>query len=87
LGDASYALYLCHPIVMSAFALVWFASGISAGAPAYVGVAVSIVLAVLASIFVHRWFELPLTRFLQRRMRGSAEKRSASDLKPASQQA
>ena len=87
LGDASYALYLCHPIVMSAFAMVWFASGIDAKAPAYLGVAVSIVLAIVASILVYRWFELPLTRFLQRRMRDGAEKRSASDLKPASQQA
>jgi peptidoglycan/LPS O-acetylase OafA/YrhL len=85
LGDASYALYLCHPIVMSGFAMLWFASGINAKAPAYVGVAISIVLAIVASILVYRWFELPLTRLLQRRMR--AEKRSASDLKPVSQQA
>jgi peptidoglycan/LPS O-acetylase OafA/YrhL len=85
LGDASYALYLCHPIVMSGFAMLWFASGMDAKAPAYAGVAISIVLAIVASILVYRWFELPLTRLLQRRMR--AEKRSASDLKPVSQQA
>jgi exopolysaccharide production protein ExoZ len=87
LGDASYALYLCHPIVMSAFAMAWFATGIDTRAPAYIGVAFSTVLAIIASIFVYRWFEFPLTRFLQRRMHQSDSPRAAGDLKAASQRA
>jgi peptidoglycan/LPS O-acetylase OafA/YrhL len=87
LGDASYALYLCHPIVMSAFAMAWFATSIDTRAPAYIGVAFSTILAIIASIFVYRWFEFPLTRFLQRRMHQSDSPRAAGDLKAASQRA
>jgi exopolysaccharide production protein ExoZ len=87
LGDASYALYLCHPIVMSAFAMFWFAAGLNNRLPAYVGAGVSIVLAIAASILVYRWFEFPLTRFLQRGMRQSEGTRQSADLKAASQRA
>jgi peptidoglycan/LPS O-acetylase OafA/YrhL len=87
LGDASYALYLCHPIVMSAFAMLWFAAGLNDQLPAYLGTSVSIGLAVVASILVYRWFEFPLTRFLQKRMRQSDGARGSVDLKAASQRA
>jgi peptidoglycan/LPS O-acetylase OafA/YrhL len=87
LGDASYALYLCHPIVMSAFAMFWFAAGLNNRLPPYLGAGTSIVLAIIASISVYRWFEFPLTRFLQRRMRQSDGTRAAGDLRAASQRA
>ncbi|MBV8849757.1 MAG: acyltransferase [Methylobacteriaceae bacterium] len=87
LGDASYALYLCHPIVMSAFAIVWFGADINNRLPAYLGAGISIVLAIIAAILVYLWFELPLTRFLQRGMRQGDAPRTAADLKAASQRA
>ena len=87
LGDASYALYLCHPIVMSAFAIVWFAIGANNWLPPYLGAGISIVLAIITAISVYRWFESPLTRFLQKRIRQSEAPRAAGDLKPASQRA
>ena len=85
LGDASYALYLSHPLVMSAFAMIWFAAGANNTMPGYLGAGVSIMLAVAASILVYRWFEFPLTRFLQRRIR-FGEKVGPADLKPLPQQ-
>ena len=87
LGDASYALYLCHPIVMSAFAMAWYALGVNTRLPPYAGVGAAVALAIVTSIFVYRWFEFPVTRFLQRPVRAGAEKLLPSDLKPLSQQA
>jgi exopolysaccharide production protein ExoZ len=87
LGDASYALYLCHPIVMSAFAMAWFAIGLNNWLAPYLGAGISIVLAIITAISVYRWFEFPLTRLLQRRIRQSEAPRAAGDLKPASQRA
>jgi exopolysaccharide production protein ExoZ len=87
LGDASYALYLCHPIVMSAFALVWYAVGLNTRFPPYVGVGFSVVLAIFASVLVYRWFEFPLTRALQGRARAGAAKRSPASIDAVSQRA
>jgi peptidoglycan/LPS O-acetylase OafA/YrhL len=87
LGDASYALYLCHPIVMSTFAMLWFAVGLNMRLPAYLGAGVSIGLAIIASIVVYRWFEYPLTAFLQKRIRQSSATRPAGDIGTASQRA
>jgi exopolysaccharide production protein ExoZ len=87
LGDASYALYLCHPIVMSAFAMAWYALGLNTRFHPYAGVGFSIVLAIAASVLVYRWFEFPLTRALQRRARPGGDKRSAGDIDVLSQRA
>ena len=86
LGDGSYALYLCHPIVMSAFAAAWFAARLDTKMPAYMGAGISVLLALVTSVFVHRWFELPLTRVLQGRSRTPEEKPLAVP-RPVSQQA
>ena len=66
LGDASYALYLFHPLVLGAFSALWFALGVNKWLPAGVGVAASVVLSVGVSLLVYRWFERPVTQFLQR---------------------
>jgi peptidoglycan/LPS O-acetylase OafA/YrhL len=87
LGDASYALYLCHPIVMSAFAVGWFALGFNNRLNPYVGVGISLVLAVIASVLVYRWFERPLTRTLQKRVLPIEPKRPTSELEGVSQRA
>lgn len=64
-GDASYALYLCHPMVMSAFAAGWFLIGADRHLPPRVGVAIVVALSVVAALLVYRWFERPVTDFLQ----------------------
>lgn len=86
LGDASYALYLCHPIVMSAFASAWFVLALNTKLPAFVGILGCVLASIVASVFVHLWFERPLTRFLQARARRSAA-HPASGLGPMSQSA
>jgi peptidoglycan/LPS O-acetylase OafA/YrhL len=72
---------------MSAFAMVWFAAGLHAKFHPYLGVAISVMLAIATAVLVYRWFEFPLTRLLQRRARSSAEKRSPGNIKAVSQQA
>jgi exopolysaccharide production protein ExoZ len=79
LGDSSYAFYLCHPILMSAFSMVWFALALDKRLPAYLGVGVSVAAACGLSLVVHRWLEKPLTLALQRarpKQRGLGEARS-----------
>lgn len=65
LGDASYSLYLFHPllapIVPAAMAIVGFRVG-------WLAVIGSVGGAILASVLIYRWIEAPLTRVLQRRV-------------------
>lgn len=65
LGDASYALYLCHPIVMSVFSALWYALGLNNRLSAWTGVGLSMILSAAAAVFVYRFFEAPVTRALQ----------------------
>ena len=75
LGDASYALYLCHPIVMSAFAGLWFALGLDRRFPATAAVLACMALSIAAALAVYRWFEKPLTGWLQQQgLRLAADK-------------
>jgi exopolysaccharide production protein ExoZ len=71
LGDASYALYLFHPIVMSAVAAGWFALRLDARAPAWLAVALSLLLSALVALAIHRFLERPLTQRLQKRLGGA----------------
>ena len=63
LGDASYSLYLFHPLVApvvpAAFAIIGFRVG-------WVAVAGSVVLAIVAGFLIYRWVEAPITRRLQK---------------------
>lgn len=65
LGDASYALYLCHPIVISAFSAAWFFAGLHRFIPSWIAVAMSLGLAIAAARVIYRWFELPVTNYLK----------------------
>ena len=67
--------------------MLWFAVGLNVRLPAYLGAGVSIGLAIIASIVVYRWFEYPLTAFLQKRIRQSSATRPAGDIGTASQRA
>lgn len=69
IGDASYALYLVHPMVMSAFASGWFKLGVDQYLPPRAGVAIEVALSVAAALIVYRWFERPLTDYLQSKRR------------------
>jgi exopolysaccharide production protein ExoZ len=68
LGDASYAIYLFHPFVVSAIVIVL--------AKLQLGTTVSLVLAcggalvasAIAGLFIHRYFEKPVLGYLRRKM-------------------
>jgi peptidoglycan/LPS O-acetylase OafA/YrhL len=68
-GDASYALYLVHPMVMSAFASGWFKFGVDQYLPPRAGVAIEVALSIVAALLVYRWFERPVTDYLQSKRR------------------
>jgi exopolysaccharide production protein ExoZ len=66
LGDASYALYLCHPMLIS-MARVFSNKGylVPAAAP-WLYLACYVALCVAASLAVHRFVEKPMTAALRR---------------------
>lgn len=63
LGDASYALYLFHPIALRSMRLIL--SGTDIGPWTYIGLSVS--AAVVLSIVIHLAFEKPVMRYLRKR--------------------
>jgi peptidoglycan/LPS O-acetylase OafA/YrhL len=63
LGDASYALYLVHPFVMRAVALLWLHLHRPGGIYAYI--VISLALAQIAALAIHRYFEAPVTSWLR----------------------
>jgi peptidoglycan/LPS O-acetylase OafA/YrhL len=69
LGDASYALYLCHPFVLRALTIAWEKAGLASlfggtlGPAAYVVVATG--LAALISLPIYALFEKPVTARVQ----------------------
>ena len=54
LGDASYAIYLCH------FITVAVAARLVGGAPVWLFVSAAVALSLTAGLIVHRWIERPL---------------------------
>jgi exopolysaccharide production protein ExoZ len=66
LGDASYALYLVHPFVMRAAALLWTHLHRPGGAAAYV--VLCLIVSQVAALALHRMFERPVTAWLRRRL-------------------
>jgi peptidoglycan/LPS O-acetylase OafA/YrhL len=71
LGDASYALYLCHPIIMSALAGGWHAARLDRWLHPWIGAALLIVASIGAALAIYRWFEQPVTRALQTSAQGA----------------
>ena len=71
LGDASYALYLSHPMVLAAFAAAWFRFGADQVLPPRAGVAIGVALSIAVALVVYRRFERPVTEFLQAKRRES----------------
>src|SRR5437899_691534 len=60
LGDASYSLYLIHPIIIVALTLL------SPGAPSHPFMAVAFCTSILAAAAAHSWLEQPLIAALRR---------------------
>ncbi|MBU6472730.1 MAG: acyltransferase, partial [Alphaproteobacteria bacterium] len=68
LGDASYSIYLSHPILLSAFSQLWRKAGFSALSYAHpLFVVLSVVLAAMGGVTVYRFVELPLSRAFSRK--------------------
>jgi exopolysaccharide production protein ExoZ len=66
LGDASYALYLLHPMVIRPLRLMWDHAGLSATASPWSFIALGILVVVPVAIVVHLWIERPMTKFARR---------------------
>ena len=59
-------------MVMMAVAFVWFALGLHNRFPAPAAVALCVVVSIAVSLIVHRWFERPVTQWLQSLKRAGA---------------
>jgi peptidoglycan/LPS O-acetylase OafA/YrhL len=68
LGDASYSLYLLHLLVFLAGRRIWTMSGLAALAHPLVFAALAMAGAIVASLLMWRWFEVPVTAWLARRL-------------------
>ena len=68
LGDASYALYICHPFIVRLFREVWIRLGLASRFNEWFYILIATVVSVLAAMLIHRFFEQPLTRWVQHRL-------------------
>lgn len=82
LGDASYSIYLVHPLVLTLARLGARKLGLPVDQmlPGMLALAVAMVIAVVAGVAAHWWIERPMLAFLRRRLlaKGSAEPRALS---------
>lgn len=78
LGDASYSIYLLHPMVIRAVRIGWEKAGLSASASPWLFVAVIVVVTVIVSLASYRWFEKPFTEWLQKKGGSDAAPLAAS---------
>ena len=84
LGDASYALYLSHPLVIRSLREIWLRFA-DPGWPLWLYALLCVVAASLAAIPILLLFERQVTLLLQGRARGSSV--TAKDLASGSSQA
>ena len=61
LGDASYALYLLHPLVIRALRIFWDKTGLSNAINPWFFVLLGLAILVPAALWMYRWIEKPLT--------------------------
>lgn len=72
LGDASYAIYLSHPLLMSALGQIW-RKIVPAGPPGWAGfVLCAPLICAVAGILLHHLLEKPLGRLATRALGGKA---------------
>lgn len=65
MGDASYSLYLFHPLIAPIVPTVLAIVGLTSG---WVSVILSITVAIVAAAIIYRFIERPVTSFLQERL-------------------
>jgi exopolysaccharide production protein ExoZ len=70
MGDASYALYLIHPLVGRTIREVFIRSGADLAAVSWLYLATVAAATIVAALAVHFWFERPITRALRERFEG-----------------
>lgn len=80
MGDASYSLYLFHPLVAPIVPATMAAVGLTS---VPVSLALSVTAAVVAAAFVYRVVERPLTAWLRRRMPYASRARAPQATAPA----
>jgi peptidoglycan/LPS O-acetylase OafA/YrhL len=64
-GDASYALYLCHPFALRGLAVIWERAGLGQTLGPWAYVVAATLLATLASFVIYALFEKPVTARVQ----------------------
>ena len=67
IGDASYALYLIHPLVGRAVRELFVRSGADLVAVSWFYLVIATAATIVAALAVHFWFERPITRALGER--------------------
>jgi exopolysaccharide production protein ExoZ len=72
MGDASYAIYLVHPVIFRGLRALWEKAGLGTMFPLWGYVVSGMAMLILVSILVYQWFEAPLTRAAQQRLRQRA---------------
>lgn len=65
LGDASYTLYLLHPMIIRVLRLFWDKSGLSAFANPWIFVAFGLALILPSALWMYRRIETPMTECAQ----------------------
>lgn len=66
IGDASYALYLFHPLALIVLRKLWLAAHLDATLGYWPLVALTTAASVILALVIYRWVEMPLTRAAQR---------------------
>ncbi len=61
LGDASYALYLCHPFAVRFLRLVWERTGMGTSLGPWAYIAAATLAASFAALLIYRFIEKPMT--------------------------
>jgi exopolysaccharide production protein ExoZ len=64
IGDASYSLYLSHQFLLFAIGKGWKMLGLHERLPAIAFLTVAVTISVFAGMLAYRWFERPVTRWL-----------------------
>jgi peptidoglycan/LPS O-acetylase OafA/YrhL len=64
-GDASYALYLCHPFALRGLTILWEKAGLGSQLSPWAYVVAASLLATLVSLPIYALFEKPVTARVQ----------------------